>query len=214
MLKDSFLTLFDAAYVFAPIYGFIPQIYSNSINYNPILSLLTIFANILKLFPSKNVSSVLIYQFIFCIFVHFYLIRSQITKKATNKDISGNVKERNKNVIENSILEYSNQIIPNFRSIYRYIIFSTFSFVILLSVLDNLKYSYLFLKAALLIETAVSILHIKLLDRKRSIKLLSFVLLLGDCIKTALFYFKFSAPKELIVATLIQLSVNVYLLVQ
>lgn len=193
-------TLFDTAYVFSPVCGFAPQIYAGTINYNPILSLLTIFANILKLFPSKDpVNTMLIYQFCFCIVVHFYLIRAQLSQNT----------ESTHRKAETSPF---GEILPNFRSIYRYFIISVFGFVVVLGVLDNLKYTHFFIKAALAIETLVSILQIKLVEKKQSAKILSFVLLSGDIIKTILFIVKFSAPKEFIFATVIQLSVNLYLL--
>lgn len=202
ILQKIFYMAFDAAYIFAPICGFIPQIYHGCINYNPLLSLLTIFSNILKLFPSEErISTVLLYQFCFCILVHFYLIRAQLSETDGTQQ-------------KNGVSHPFKEILPNFRKIYRFFLISIFSFVILLGILDNLKFSHLFMKTALLLETAVSIMHIKLLERKQSLKLLSVVLLLGDLAKTVLFVVKFTVPKELIIATLIQLSVNVYLVVR
>ncbi|KAI5168481.1 hypothetical protein PAEPH01_0169 [Pancytospora epiphaga] len=66
------------AYILSPVLGFIPQIYTGKIIFSPMLSLLTIISCIIKFFHyyEARYSVVLLYQFLFIILLHGYLIRN------------------------------------------------------------------------------------------------------------------------------------------
>jgi len=223
VLKEIAQTLFKVSYVFAPCAGFLPQLYHGKIDYNPILSLLTIFCNILKLFPSQEkLSTVLIYQFCFSIILHFYLIRAQLKTVSINDNSSIESSPKNSDLIEsNFVLSnfgfFSIDVIPRFRKMYKHLIYYVLSFIAIIGVLDRFDYSHLFMKASLLLEIVISLLHIKLIKTKSNLKILSLVLLIGDLAKATILTYQFNiseVPRELILSALAQFFINLYLYVR
>lgn len=220
-IKETGVALFNIAYVFAPACGFLPQIYHGNIDYNPILSLLTIFSSILKLFPSQEkVSTVIIYQFCFAIILHFYLIRAQMPDSTSHSFIALFKNSNDSKFTQNSSTSANKSLqkdfLPVFRKIQRYLIIFVLSFIMFLGILDSLSYTYLFMKAALIIEILISLLHIKLIKKKDNLKILSLVLLFGDIAKTFVLLYKFrlEVPSELIIASLAQMFINLYLAIR
>lgn len=187
-------SLFNIGYVFSPAYGFIPQLYSGNVTYNPILSLLTIFSSVLKLFPSEQkVTGTLQNQFFFCILVHIYLIHKQVPN------------------IKNVSLPVFNAM-PYSRAIFRYFSATIGSFILLVAFLNMYGFSSLFLKLSILIEVTISILHVKFQEKKANFVFFLCILTLGDMLKIFLFLVQFSAPIEIVITTTFQLAVNFYLL--
>lgn len=71
-------TVGSVFYISSPAVAFAPQIWRGAILFSPLLSLLTIISNIVKIFhfQTEHYSIVLLYQFILLVMLHFYLIHN------------------------------------------------------------------------------------------------------------------------------------------
>ncbi|KAI4293164.1 hypothetical protein PAPHI01_2438 [Pancytospora philotis] len=68
----------DLLYITSPLIGFLPQMYRKKIVFSPVLSLLSIISCVIKIFQYQiePYSTVLLYQFVLLVGMHFYLIKN------------------------------------------------------------------------------------------------------------------------------------------
>lgn len=183
-------SIFDTAYIFSPTIGFLPQLYSGNITYNSHLSMLTIIANLLKLFSCKDVT--LIYQFVVCIFLHLYLLslHAKQSKKPAFTDLE------------------TSRMYP-----IKHIATGILFFIALLRLVDSI--SFLYAKLAVLVETTISILHVKMYTRRagscKPHELFVFWIV-GDFAKIILMLTKYNAAIEYVLGTFMQILINFYVL--
>lgn len=71
-------SLVDIVYIVSPGLAFLPQIMSGEILFSPLLSLLTVLTSLLKLshYHYEPYSLALLYQYLFAIILHLYMIRN------------------------------------------------------------------------------------------------------------------------------------------
>lgn len=188
--------ILDIGFILGPTIGFFPQIYRGKPTYSPGLSVLTILSCLLKLFSHKpsGFDSVLQYQFCVAILVHVYLIRLHAQQKG--QDIRSFFR-----------------LVHSHRWYYKYIVPCAGSFIISLKLLDFFGLGYLFTPASVVIDLAITFLHLDLyLNQKPKPKELFAAWLAGDIIRLVMMVRKYSTPIEVLFGTLIQIAINLVLL--
>lgn len=205
MSKDaSFASLlFDIGYVISPVIGFIPQMYTGNITYEPLLSVLTVTANILKIFSGKvnEIDQRMTYQFIICIGLHIYLLnrRNSVQKKFPSSSIMDSITD-------------NTALLKNFSKI---MTLCTLVFIAFLKLFDFLGFSSLFMKFSVVIDILISFFHLKYYgDSENKPKELFFVWIIGDLAKLGLMAMKYKCPIECFASGLVQIIINMYVLVR
>lgn len=199
--KSLLKNLFDLLYIFSPILAFIPQIRSKNITYDSTLSLLTIFTNILKLFPTKNsIDTIVMYQFVLCIALHIFLLN---IKAKQSKLIS----------LDNQFLSISNVLLKT-KYFTQWIVGFVSSFVLILKVLEFYGLSEQFLKISIFIDILIAILHVKIYskDKKKPVELFAFWIV-GDLIRLYIMYTLYNYTVEYYLGVFGQLFINSYVLI-
>lgn len=204
--QDTFLTtVFDLAYIFSPVVGFIPQLYRQEITYNASLSVLTILASILKIFSYKDsntstahqdtkASSTMMAQFIICIVLHMHLLNLRFKQDKTPP--------RNTPV---------SHLLARMKNSNRWIVTGVVGIVMILKFFNILPFTSLFMKVAVAIEILIAILHIKYYsDTKSKPVELFMVWIIGDLIKMYLMYMRYTSPLECYLGVVVQILINLY----
>lgn len=182
--------LFDTLYVFSPVFGFLPQIYSGNITYNPLLCLLTIVASVFKLFSSKD--AVLSYQFAVAIALHLYLLGAKMK----------NQKDRPLSELANWRAYSRNAVLGGIVLLF-----------VLLRAFESIGFIYA--KVAVALELSICMLHLKFYTKQGQNgkpKELFVTWVVGDIIRLIVLLKKYDCPVDYVVGVLIQIAINGYVL--
>ncbi|KAK6089546.1 hypothetical protein P3W45_001428 [Vairimorpha bombi] len=201
-MKDLEL-MYTILFIFSPIVGFIPQIYTNQILFPELLSALTIVANILKIyhFRTKSFFSVIPMQGAFIILLHSCLMYyNKSTYSITEEKITKRLRISSKQlfVVYIGLISITSHFVG--------LVLNTYEFCGLLSLVFEVSVNFI----QLLIEKQ----NKGILDetkKRRSQKELYLVWIVGDICRI-LFMMSVETPKVYTAASFIQLAIDGYLL--
>lgn len=201
MSSDAFSPslLFDIGYVISPLIGFIPQIYTGNLTYEPLLSILTVVTNILKMFSSREneIDQRMTYQFIICIGLHLYLLNKRNLTQKRFPVLS---------FLDDTVLLKN---ISKIVSLFILILISS------LKLIDFLGFSFIFMKLSIGIDILISLLHLKYYGSSETKpKELFLMWILGDLGRLGVMTMKYKCPIECFVSVLIQIAINLYVLLR
>lgn len=200
--KSVLSSLFDICYILSPVLGFLPQLYSKRISYEPLLSVLSVLANILKIFSSKNTETdpVMLYQFATVAILHLLLLKIRFNQiKLDSSPVTID-------------LPYSTLL--RTKHLGQGAIYAIAAFFILLKIVDSTSIALFFMEIAVAIEVLISILHVRYYTKGnlKPRELFAFWIL-GDTIKLYLMYIKYEkCPLICYGGILAQIGVNLYVL--
>lgn len=200
--KTLLANLFDLAFILSPVVGFIPQLYTRKITYSSVLSLLTIAASILKLFSSINSSTdiAMTYQFVVCTALHLFLLKTKF--------------EMQKHAPPSGQTLLLPNILIRARQSSQWLVTGTIGFVILLKALDELHFSFIFMKTAVGIDILISALHISYYSKNETKPRELFAAwIAGDIIKIYLMSQRYSTPIDYYLGAVAQILINAYVLI-
>jgi len=196
--KSSLAAVFDVGYILSPIVGFLPQIYTRNITYNPIMSLLTIVANLLKIFSrgSGETDTIMLYQFAVCTLLHLLLLTARLKQLKSPAATD---------------MPYPNAL-TRIKHLNQWIVAGVAGLILLLRMLDAAGVAVFFMEIAVAIEIMIALLHIKYYrGASKPIELFA-VWILGDAIKMYLMYRRYECPVACYMGALAQIGVNLYVL--
>jgi hypothetical protein len=192
-------SLLNVLYIVCPTVGFLPQIWTRKILFSPLLSLLIIFCNILKVFHYnyKQFNIVILYQSIMLIGLHFYLIKNYNSPLSPLELRVFTPKMYMKHGLLKCALAF------------------IISFVFMINFINIFGLGYVFGNFACVFDLFITALQLVIYKNNENKPLELFVIwVIGDIAKALSMLLVYKAPLEYVVTVVLQMAMNIIVILQ